>query len=590
MVDRRSFIFILVPLAALLVWNLTFNALFDVERVSSAPLTRPPPGTRIVAPPVPAPMALSDLSFSFRAVRSRHHPSCLAEALIRENAAALGEYWKEYRRREWNCYKHGGHYNPGIDRSPRTARRLVMRNVVYHNGRFLALRFGDTAGEKNKVFHYSAYFPMVSGNWPQPIVDEFLLEQVNGEEFLRQYQLSLRVFRFGYFQPPTDFLSVYHTVVETVMPTFHLLADEFGVDTLLAMANGTGTHSVQAVSSRPSTTRYKFKQGGCALSAESCLQTVWGSMFLQQLGGTNGSVIGMRRDEPQIRFLHKNRDVVADAPDLVLFFETFFVGNPTHCEPLWGPDAFFTEALSQEHRIRGARSKVRRLKFTSSSESRRQIALSTVRECSKLLWSFRQFHILSALQTLKPRSLIESKRRSVDLAVSHKDPIHVVFTSRKGDWARQLLNEDLLLEALTKHLREKYPHRRPIVRAVRFSGSLSEQLLSPEQLDLTSATLYIGNHGANLLNGLYLRPNAGVVTLSLRNPGFWPTSVFPSWLHWRDIVVEQMCNRRLSKGKCRWMEGNNNDMFLSDQQLTTLLRMVDEIVDAQEFMVRRLPL
>jgi hypothetical protein len=38
------------------------------------------------------------------------------------------------------------------------------------------------------------------------------------------------------------------------------------------------------------------------------------------------------------------------------------------------------------------------------------------------------------------------------------------------------------------------------------------------------------------------------------------------------------------------MEGNNNDMFLSDQQLTTLLRMVDEIVDAQEFMVRRLPL
>lgn len=526
--------------------------------------------------------------------------------------AAL-EYWREYSRPDFNCFKHGGHYDPGLPRrgtadgqggvASDQLRRLVLHNVYYWNGEWFQLITSYDAKEATIVLPFAAYFPMVSGNWPQPIVDRITVHRVRALPWvsaLTRASPQIVHKQFGYLQPPTDYLSVYHVAVETIFPLFHTLHES-----ALPLGN------VAVITARPRATAYGFKERGCTLSFERCLDTVWGAMHLALtiadestaqglLRGTikPSSVIaecrrnataracmyGLHTEEQQLRHDVPTSSAHPFVPHrdegTATLFDNLFVGNPTHCEPLWGGDPHYAEVVAQKHAIRGATGDVGRgarglhqlidpafLNTTASFPT----FVESYASCQGALRAFRSTFV--RLASRSPPSVVMTP-----LSLDALSPVHIVVTSRKGDWARQLLDEDEIIALLTKHLSARYPPG-STVRAIRFGGSLSEQL--DDQMDLATTTLFIGNHGANLLNSVFLRPNAGLITLSLRNPGFYPFSVFPEWLHVRDIVAEQMCNRRLFKGKCRWMEGNNNDMFLSDAQRQLLLTHVDAIINAQ---------
>ena len=574
-------------------------------------------------------------------LRSLAHPACLAEKLIRERragGAGNAEYWKGYVKPEWNCFKHGGHFSPGFPRGAATP-RFILKSVVYADGEFFIVSdklTGDdvsaslTLASSGKMkLQFGAYFSMVSGDWPQAVTDSLELRVISlrqlaalkaedGREHIRA--------ALGYFQPPTDFLSTYHVVVETVFPTFHALYDfqqrqRVNQDDA-SLANGKREKlllpplAVQAVTSRPVFSRYGFKNMSCR-DGPRCLGTVWGSMYLNLLGGDDlqrrqdmlyRQVYGLGPDDVQLRYVTASasrgqQQRLPSGRSSLLMFDQLIVGNPTHCEPLWGPDPFYAAAFSGDHRdLRGSSNPVhgelldRTFGLNNSAVSSFREAgdfMPSYIECQRVLYGFRSYFIAQSAADVGLRSAL------VTLSQAHvnndRDPIQVVFTTRKGDWARQLTNEDEIVEAIRRHLprlaslasKNFSPRREATLLVVKFRGNLSEQLF--QQLDVTRSTIFVGNHGANLLNSVYLRPNAGVVTLSLRNPGFWPFAVFPSWLHWRDIVIEHVCNRRLFKGKCKWGETHNNDMFATRDQIVTLLKFLEEIVEAQREQQRSEP-
>lgn len=517
------------------------------------------------------------------------------------------EYWREYSRPDFNCYKHGGHYDPGLprrggphDASPEVAthlHRLVLHDVYYWNGEWYQLLRNSEDREETIVVPFAAYFPMVSGNWPQPTVDRITIHKVVRPPW--PSGLTPITKRVGYLQPPTDFLSVYHVAVETIFPMFHTLHES-------ALPVG----EVAVVTSRPRASVYGFKDNGCTLSFEKCMDTVWGAMYLaltvasnEQARGllqgsiapssllaschrnsSNACVYGLLREHQQMHHdipISRTQPFIPHHDDAnLLRFESFYVGNPTHCEPLWGGDPHYAEIVAQRHSIRGNTNEVGRGdggnhqladQRSINSSIPMETFISSYMSCQGALRAFRTTFVELASR-LTPVALLP-------LSISTQTPVHIVLTSRKGDWARQLLDEDELVHMLSNHVAARYP-RGSTVRAIKFGGSLAEQL--DVQLNIASTTIFIGNHGANLLNSIFLRPNSGLITLSLRNPGFYPFSLFPEWLHVRDLVTEQMCNRRLFKGKCRWMEGNNNDMFLNDAQRRLLLTHVDAIVAEQQ--------
>lgn len=560
------------------------------------------------------------------------HPSCIALQLVTKHVPwdapprsaprgaprptpvpipATLEYWREYSKPTFNCFKHGGHYEPGLPRrgGPHDRdhvehlRRLSLRRVYYWNGEWYQPISND-AQPATVVLPYAAYFPMVSGNWPQPIVDRITVHRVHELPWATSTGTAIRMqhHAVAYLQPPTDFLSVYHVAVETLLPAFHMLHE-----------SGLAPGSVTVITSRPRASVYGFKDKSCALSHEECMNTVWGAMYLSLtiadettarslLAGrskpsdvvmrcrrnSSRCVYGLVKGDQQLRHDIPNSKVYPFRNDedrrTVLSIDQLFVGNPTHCEPLWGGDPHYAELVAQKHNIRGRAAVVGR-----GADGNHTLPLlgglsvadldafaSSYSSCQSVLRSFRRFFV----RLVSPPSSLAL----TPIQAGSSFPVHIVVTSRKGDWARQLLDEDELVELLSQHVHAHYP-RESTVRAIKFGGALVEQLHT--QLDIEHTTIFVGNHGANLLNSVFLRPNAGLITLSLRNPGFYPFAVFPEWLHVRDIVAEQMCNRRLFKGKCRWMEGNNNDMFLDAAQRRLLLSHLDDIVRAQGDAQRR---
>ncbi len=549
-------------------------------------------------------------------IESLAHPSCLAERYIREkvlhgftdrpNAKELQEYWSSYAKPGWNCFKHGGHFSPGFSRAAGTP-RFVIHNAAYLNGEFFALPDEDNqtaAGDpaSRRTLRFGGYFSMVSGDWPQAVTDTLEIRVGISRTALDQTALSAREIPIGYFQPPTDFLSTYHVVAETIFPAFHSLflhrrhhtenADLSSLRESPGAVGGGG--DIAAVTSRPVYSRYGFKPKSCR-EGPGCLQTVWGGMYQAMMVG---GVLGLGADEPQFRYLQKASAApsLARAGELLLFGQ-LIVGNPTHCEPLWGPDPFYAAALGGDHGdLRGSKRRIHDL-FSDATPAafRLNEFLPRYRECQQVLYAFRCFFLGNAAVGLSPG---EAARVSVPVEYA-TEAVQIVFTTRKGDWARQLTNEDEIVAAIRSHLpvlaslaaKKQRNSRRAETEAkllvVKFSGNLSEQIF--RQLDVTRSTIFVGNHGANLLNSVYLRPNSGMVTLSMRNPGFWPFSVFPSWLHVRDLVIEHVCNRRLFKGKCKWGETHNNDMVATQEQIRSILQFLEEIVEAQVSAPRTAP-
>lgn len=773
--------------------------------------------------------------------------------------------WHSYlaSKSNWNCYKHGGHYNPGIARlgseevvvqyssttsnndannnSPSSSPKddnndevrpiplqlrtygshIIMRNVVYACGRLFtsnSFKIGSTRSigdeldcrseelleglrdAKMATFRYGHSFSMLAGNWPQPIAGTITLYHLKSALSVisstttsasstlsgsgRGSDMEREEVVIGYWQPPTDYASHYHTLVEQVLPAFHALHTHDA----LSMGNHSKNDHVRSkntiiITSRPFVLPHSMVKNNGSLSAETklkgkfggggdlavalarqtcfaepkqpsskhrggggekelyrsstyttCIDSHLGKLF-QSFAGTRG-VVGL---QPTHNYFHdpehygvgeaspprfpddtargllppipaifeqpassssqssSSKAVVAKSEDVqkvsrllgrlssrdrtVLYLDKLLVGNPTHCEPLWGPDPFFAESIAEDQYIRGippsppsslssstssspaSYPPTSTPQFTTTSgsgsasgsftprsptiqqgswlrqameqpaiknnnkqhqRSVRQLYdafITSFQSCQRVHWAFREHTLIDAVQEIKTRrENIQKRTTEVVMAPASEesaatgnskvidtsvDGVHVVFTSREGDWARQLNEEAIIaaIEALfTSKNKKNVPNAPPLsnvknpyqgatIRKVKFTDSKGSyhKLFSEAQLDVKRTTIFIGNHGANLIPSLYLRPNAGLITLSFDTPGFYPFSVFPTWLHVRDLHIEQACNKRLQKGKCKWSSGNNNDMVATEGQIRRIVEYVEEIVRLQTTAPRARP-
>lgn len=423
--------------------------------------------------------------FSVDTHHSAEHPTCLGCVHYKSihHSQPL-----EKSHKDCGCYKHGGHYNPGYPRDKGTY--LTLHNVIWFEGKIYA-----EISTPRKLY-YSGHFTMVSGNWPQLVVNE--VEVLPLSELPASPMNRTKEADVAYLQPPTDFLSVYHVQVETTLPMWHRLLDR--------IISGTPTF---AFTSRPKHTRYGFKPQSCHEGAV-CLQTLWGKMYTMALGGPS-YLVGLEKDPISYRV------------------RSLRVGNPTHCEPLWGPDAWYTNV-------------------TSTS------LLPMLPECHNLFSQFKMFYAKAA-------GVIEP----LMIPIGPQDLGRILFVSRRGAWARHIVNEEELLV----QLRAVYPG---LVDVIQFKGNLTEQLVP-----LTSTGVMIAGHGAGLFQSIYLRPGAGIVTLSLYYPGFYPLVTIPKGLFWEDVLCDQICNLRLWKGKCKLSQANNNDVKMTPRQMQEALLAVERI-------------
>lgn len=694
--------------------------------------------------------------------------------------------WRSYlSHRSWTCYKHGGHYTPGVARVGAEGggfegtgqlrsygSHLVLDNVIYVCGTLLSwgsVRFSTEEEDKmpwvdckapafreaiasatKASFRYGHSFSMIAGNWPQPIFGTIVVYNLKRPIVASLVQKSGMYVEggrqlVGYWQPPTDFASHYHTLVEQVLPAFHTIHQftrHFAPHAHdIDPTSGDSALTTVVLTSRPMVLPYSMiKVNGTAAASSkmadptpvrlarhtcfaeptigpanenptstargvggeevTCSDSPLGRLFtsfaglsgVYGLGSQQNSFrdpehFGVGESSPPDFPDDEKREVIPkrpkefplpplpkiavdDAVDAtqerlavpsakdgrVLRLDALLVGNPTHCEPLWGPDPFFAEAIAQDQFIRGVSPtlglesteyslKNKPPQFTTSSTSlgsqttqlRRvsssswleaaldshapllrlaggeedtvatarikelyEAFMTSFRACQHLHWEFREHTIRLAFNE---EHRTGERRDAAATAIVRpppwvnepldvlRDGVHVVVTSREGDWARQF-NEDAVVSAIEAMFNRRKaltgsmntPYANATIRKVKFTDSrgLRHKLLGPTQLDLKTTTILIGNHGANLIPSLYLRPNSGLITLSFDTPGFYPFSVFPSWMHVRDLHIEQACNRRLQKGKCKWSSGNNNDMVATEAQIKRIVEFVEEIVSSQQ--------
>jgi hypothetical protein len=465
---------------------------------------------------------------------------------------------------------------------------------------------------------------------------------------------------WGYWQAPTDFLSSYHVVVEVALTMLHTVLRELsrfdadsrndggGADeatcehasstTVLALWSRMVERARQrrvnddekrprrcraalpavVVTSRPPFASFGFKKGSCKHGASACLGTVWATMyatlfsFVAEHGGaaTESHAIGSRwcsaHGDSWLGVFASNASAAARGRTVVLglddgeggraqggalqpvrYFDELYVGYPTHCEPLWGPDPVLINTSTLLRAGNGTR------RGTS-------MARLAVEECDLLLWIARDVLVRAAA------SALGAPFASADVAVREKTPAPplVLFASRRGDWARDVVNEDEFLSGIDAfiHARfcgtnedqqpaELHPRcractpvpggRRCHVRVARFGGPLERQIATV----LDGATIFVAPHGANILPSLFLPANAALITLDSLPEGFYPYGVCPSWLHWRRVVTDRVCNRRLDAnrgGRCRVRSANNDDLSVSSAQAARVHELIAEVATLQQ--------
>eukprot|EP00759_Apiculatamorpha_spiralis_P051914 PhF_6_TR5543/c0_g1_i1/m.7901 len=459
--------------------------------MSIAPLIATTKST--TSPPSPPPSKASSNRFEVITHYSLPHPTCLSCVQWKQNHNGK-PLQKELGK--CGCHKHGGHYNPGYARMNGTY--LTLRNVVWYQGKCYA----DVRSPQK--LYYSGHFTMVSGNWPQLVFTEFDVFPL--KNLKDKQSKSFEPIEVAYYQPPTDFMSVYHVQVEVTLPMWHRLRERI-----------MERKPTLVLTQRPTFTRYGFKPGSCN-EGPVCLKTLWAQMYGMAVGGIQ-QIVGLDSTEQQKPFMIKE----------------LYVGNPTHCEPLWGPDAWYNyNEFNAE--------------FRKSDPA--------LADCHQLFRSWKEFYIRMTLG--------DSSRLLTPL--QSNSPLRILYVTRKGAWARHLVNE----EDLINRLEQQYLNEGLRVDVVYFKGNLSKQLAP-----LTETTIFIGGHGAGLFQSLYLRKGAGVITLSVMDPGFYPLLTIPNWLYWENVMIDQTYNMRLFGGKKKMSNANNNDCIITKAQ-------IDHVVDAIE--------
>ena len=675
--------------------------------------------------------------------------------------------------------------------------QLILRDAIVVDGEI----YSGVQPTGTAMIRVAGIYSMVSNNWPQsltrtvpvhaldmlpapvqanrqmlavacrsPPAQEFsglcrardisVMLQTPGAVSEARRAIAAAAWRFGYWQPATDFLSSYHVVVEVALPMFHAMLRSaarrrglapaelwdrvltaYGASSPAAAAAAAGgdggreihlpcLNSAAAVTSRPRKAMWGFKAGSCKHGAAKCLASAWATLYTTlfsfvapHLGAAAESATPSAPPPPRPTFgLHRvgaeehaaalaNGESMVAAPtdpavassaapperslpaaeeaassssspqmatdrstdcdaerdpvpamtatatqrgDRVVlglagdaaaeretprFFDTLHAGYPPYCEPLWGGDPIF---LNESAELLRAAPRMLR---------------ASVRECDLLLWATRGVLVSASRQAIaraqqqggaavgtssSPSSSVVDRpvvaaRRGPGRRPS---PPVVLFSTRRDDWARDVVNEEDVLRRLDAHIHRQYcgaaargggvddascgcdpaavgsaidvarrnqaasdnannnnnksssslvtPRTYCHIQVVKFGGSLQSQVARV----LVNATVFIGPHGANLLPTLFLPPNGGVITLDADpKNGFFPYGTFPSWLHWRRLALDRTCNRRLDANRksCKVRSANNDNLVVSRAQEQRLADYLDEIVRAQYVSAKAAP-
>jgi hypothetical protein len=321
------------------------------------------------------------------------------------------------------------------------------------------------------------------------------------------------------------------------------------------------------VTSRPTYSRYGFKENSCKHGADKCLGTVWASLL--RFVATYGTRAG-KSPQPAIEsgalgsdiesdWVLGLRDEAQERSRKPVLFRELIVGYPTMCEALWGPDAIMVDRASH-------------------LGARQLLEDEEVLLCQRMMWDFRGL-LLAA-------SGVPSSADAPVVVGGGKGPkaahVRVFFASRKGDWARYIVNEDEVIAAVSKHIASRYGTEgdgEAKVTVRRLGGDFAKQVRDVHE----GHTIFISNHGANIIPALYMRPNSGLITLDVTTMGFFPFALCPSWLHWRRLHIDLVCNPRL-QGRCNLKSPaqHNHDNRVSPKQLQSIIDAIDEIVAAQK--------
>lgn len=503
--------------------------------------------------------------------------------------------------------------------APAAPTRITLRRVVWLNQRLHSCSVPP--GEKVKLPLAGAY-TMVTGNWPQSLYTEVELHgmpqalvlkgvceqpertdaavdddaSTTTASFLKKCverqraDPTVRCAALGYHQLPTDFISSYHVVAEVLLDMFSAVTAwrsmasaalrsvaagaRSGKATGATSARGKGLPALEpglVLTQRPTYSRHGFKANSCKHGASKCLTTAWARLYRwaferalgQPAAGAEaitkrGSFADAGGDGREwIVGLAESQQEAARGP---VFLGEVVVGYPTQCESLWGPDAAFVDRAAQVG-------------------TRLLRAADEYVACQRVHWELRQAALRNAYAAAAGAGAGGGGGAPMDdspVAASASAPVHIFWASRKGDWARYVSNEDAVVAHLRGHVQQKYGAASS-VQSLKLNGSLPAQIRAVH----AATSIYVANHGANLLGTLYLRPNAGVVVLNLAAPGFYPFSVFPDWLHTRRMSIKQVCNPRLQPPKCVMSNPNNNDNSVTPEQLEALVAAVDSIVHEQ---------
>eukprot|EP00760_Papus_ankaliazontas_P031807 PhM_4_TR5476/c0_g1_i1/m.17971 len=465
-----------------------------------------------------------NLRFRVDVHTSRPHPTCLQCVWLKEKRNGVPFEVRDKLHHNCGCYKHGGHYKPGYARMNGTY--LTLHNVVVTTSKADGLEISHPDIKSATTYSYSGHFTMVSGNWPQLVNTHVVVKPTTTKTKTTKITDNFTV---AYFQPPTDFLSVYHVQCEVTLPMHHRI------------------HIINnkpdvAITTRPTFSRYGFKPKSCAYGEKECLGTLFADMYGAEFYRRRPrSILGLEDDDKTRRY----------------FVKKLLVGAPTHCEPLWGPDAYYNHVF-EEHDARGGGG----VKHGAAPGVK-----SILEECNNMLLSFKRLHVLRAGLPM----LLEPKQNDNNNNDHHDDVFTLTYVTRKGAWARDIVNEDQFLQ----HLRNQFP--RANIESVTFRGrNLTQQLLP-----LLKTDIFMGGHGAGLFQSLYLRPGSGLITLSIYSPGFYPFVMLPKWIRrWEDVLVDMTCNMRLWK-KCKMSTPNNNDVLVTEKQMSEVVAAIKRIREKQ---------
>eukprot|EP01059_Diplonema_ambulator_P022793 TRINITY_DN38122_c0_g1_i1.p1 TRINITY_DN38122_c0_g1~~TRINITY_DN38122_c0_g1_i1.p1 ORF type:complete len:568 (+),score=127.87 TRINITY_DN38122_c0_g1_i1:217-1704(+) len=224
-------------------------------------------------------------------IPSAPHPSCAAAEILRGT-----KYVRKYGM-DFPCRRPGGKTWDG-------AEFKIVHDAVYYKG--------DVWSTRGKVaVSWGGTFSYLKGKKQPYMEDTILMKQLPVP--VNESGLVIEV---GYYQPPTDYHSMYHSFVNVLLPMFHatLPFRVNGLESKIALIQPTGKARQEGAVLE----QMKKEKDSCVMTTKTkCLNTEHGRM-LEVLA-------------PAGVFMEDSAGMVR--------INKLIIGAPTTCQPLWMTDA-----------------------------------------------------------------------------------------------------------------------------------------------------------------------------------------------------------------------------------------------------------